>query len=76
LGLSVTAFITESSLFELTPRGRIWLVQHLNDYDGEMDFIKTMLSFDIRNNSVWNYRHFVIDKTDEWNEEMTAKETE
>jgi len=41
-----------------------------------MDFIKTMLSFDIRNNSVWNYRHFVIEKTDEWNEEMIAKETE
>jgi hypothetical protein len=54
----------------------IWLMQHLNDYDGEMDFVKTMLSFDIRNNSVWNYRHFVIAQTVGWNDEMITKETE
>jgi protein farnesyltransferase/geranylgeranyltransferase type-1 subunit alpha len=42
---------------------RQWLLAYFNDEDlwsGELDFVDTMLVQDIRNNSAWHHRFFVV----------------
>jgi|UniRef100_A0A7S4GJI2 protein farnesyltransferase/geranylgeranyltransferase type-1 subunit alpha len=40
---------------------RRWLVQTYGAYDGELDWVADMLQIDVRNNSAWNYRYFLMD---------------
>jgi len=42
---------------------RQWVLEEFNLWDGELVFIDHMLASDLRNNSAWNQRFFVISKT-------------
>ena len=46
------------------------------DFEGELDFVDSLLEEDVRNNSAWNQRYFVIDRTTGFTEEVIAHETE
>lgn len=40
--------------------------KHFQEYklwDNELEFVETLLEEDVRNNSAWNQRHFVISQT-------------
>ncbi|KAH7886877.1 hypothetical protein F5I97DRAFT_1936482 [Phlebopus sp. FC_14] len=42
---------------------RQWILAHFNDdslWSGELDFVESMLSNDLRNNSAWHHRFFVV----------------
>lgn len=39
---------------------RQWLVRHFSLWDSELPYIDSLLAEDIRNNSVWNHRWFVV----------------
>lgn len=39
---------------------RQWVVKTYNQWDGELEFIENLLVKDIRNNSAWNHRWFVV----------------
>lgn len=40
---------------------RQWLVRRFNLWDkGEIEYINTLLKKDVRNNSAWNHRFFVV----------------
>ncbi|KAF8069038.1 hypothetical protein FPV67DRAFT_1580714 [Lyophyllum atratum] len=61
------AFITESLKVDAknyhTWSYRQWLLAFFNDEDlwaGELDFVDTMLAQDVRNNSAWHHRFFVV----------------
>ena len=43
---------------------RQWILRTFNAYDGELKFIDQLLEADIRNNSAWNQRWFVVKNTD------------
>lgn len=40
-----------------------WLVKAWNQWEGEMAFAESLIDDDIRNNSAWNYRFFIIQHT-------------
>ena len=42
---------------------RQWILEEFNLWEGELEFIDHMLLNDLRNNSAWNQRHFVLSKT-------------
>lgn len=39
---------------------RQWLVRHFSLWDSELPYIETLLEADVRNNSAWNHRWFVV----------------
>lgn len=39
---------------------RQWLVRHFSLWDSELPYLETLLQEDIRNNSAWNHRWFVV----------------
>jgi hypothetical protein len=41
-----------------------------------MELIETLLKEDLRNNSVWNHRYFVIQKTKTWDKQTKQQEIE
>lgn len=49
---------------------------HSRLFDGELNYVDYLLEDDIRNNSVWNQRYFVILNTTGFTEEVVAKEVE
>jgi len=40
---------------------RRWLVQHFQAYAGELEWCTRLLTNDLRNNSAWNYRYFLVE---------------
>ena len=36
------------------------MIRRFNNTEGEMEFIEEMLKYDIKNNSVWNYKFFLV----------------
>lgn len=42
--------------------GRIWLTNRFKTFDKEFEFIQNGLEYDQLNNSVWNFRRFIISK--------------
>ena len=42
---------------------RQWAVKHFKLWDGELAFVDRLLDADVRNNSAWNQRHFVLSNT-------------
>jgi len=40
---------------------RRWLVQHFKAHDGEWAWVTGMIDADVRNNSAWNYRYFLVE---------------
>ena len=39
---------------------RQWLVRHFSLWDTELPYVETLLQQDVRNNSAWNHRWFVV----------------
>ena len=39
---------------------RQWLVRHFSLWDSEVPYIESLLQSDVRNNSAWNHRWFVV----------------
>lgn len=48
---------------------RQWFIQEWDQFDNELDYTELMLDIDVRNNSAWNHRYFVISNTDNGFEE-------
>ena len=55
-------------------RSRQWVLQTFSLYDGEMEFIERLLLDDIRNNSAWNQRFFVLSRSGGWGRETVERE--
>ena len=43
-------------------------------FDGEMEFIEDLIDTDIRNNSAWNQRYFVISETTGFTAQIIQRE--
>ena len=43
-------------------------------WDKELDYVNKLLSQDLRNNSAWNQRYFVIENTTGFTDEVLEKE--
>lgn len=43
---------------------RQWVLKRFNLWDGELDYIEQLLARDVRNNSAWNQRYFVVSNTE------------
>ena len=41
-----------------------WVLKRFNLWDGELDYIEQLLARDVRNNSAWNQRYFVVSNTE------------
>lgn len=53
---------------------RQWVLQAFHLFQEELAFIERLLLDDIRNNSAWNQRFFVISRTEGWGREVVARE--
>lgn len=45
-------------------------------WDGELAFIDSFIDSDVRNNSAWNHRYFVITHTDGLSDNIVKREIE
>lgn len=45
-------------------------------FDGELEYVDKLLDEDIRNNSAWNQRYFVLNNTTGFTEDTVAKEVQ
>lgn len=43
-------------------------------FDGELEYVDSLLQTDIRNNSAWNQRYFVVNNTTGFKEEVVSRE--
>lgn len=43
-------------------------------YDNELNYVDTLLEQDVRNNSAWNQRYFVINNTTGFTDEVLKRE--
>ena len=43
-------------------------------WDGELDYVSRLITEDVRNNSAWNQRYFVISNTTGFTDDMIAQE--
>lgn len=39
---------------------RQWLVRHFSLWDNELSYVESLLQADVRNNSAWNHRWFIV----------------
>lgn len=50
------------------------IIQTYELWDGELDYINMMLEQDLRNNSAWNQRYFIVSHTTKYTKEVLARE--
>lgn len=60
----------------LSLSNRQWVIQNYSLYEHELEFTSQLITDDIRNNSAWNQRYFVIANTTEFEQEVVQKEIE
>lgn len=53
-----------------------WLIRDWSQWDGELEYVEKLVDDDIRNNSAWNHRFYVIQRTTGFSEEVIQAETE
>lgn len=53
-----------------------WLILDLSKWDGELAFVEKLVGDDIRNNSAWNHRFYVIQNTSGFTDEVIQTELE
>lgn len=51
-----------------------WVVKEFSLYKGELDYCNLLLAEDVRNNSAWNHRYFVITSTTGYTAEVLQAE--
>jgi protein farnesyltransferase/geranylgeranyltransferase type-1 subunit alpha len=52
------------------------VIREFGLWDKELDYIDILLKEDLRNNSAWNQRYFVINNTTGYTKEVVDKEVE
>ena len=50
------------------------LLQTFGLWDGELDYVDSLLKVDLRNNSAWNQRYFVISQTTGFTDAVLERE--
>ncbi len=55
---------------------RQWLIKEFNQFDGELDYTEELIEDDIRNNSAWNQRYYVISNTTGFTDPVLNNEIE
>jgi len=53
-----------------------FVVQEFNLWDNELEFVDKLLSLDMRNNSAWNQRYFVISHITGFTDDVIKEEIE
>lgn len=53
---------------------RQWVLKEFNLWDDELDYVDTLLEDDVRNNSAWNQRYFVVSHTTKFTDDVLEKE--
>lgn len=53
---------------------RQWVLKHFNVFENELEYVKILLTADVRNNSAWNERYFVITNTTGFTESVIEAE--
>ena len=54
----------------------IYLQKEFDLWEGELDFVDTLINNDMRNNSAWNERYFIIQHTTGFTDEVVKQEIE
>jgi protein farnesyltransferase/geranylgeranyltransferase type-1 subunit alpha len=49
-------------------------LQEFKLWDNELDYVTRLITEDVRNNSAWNQRYFVIANTTTFTDEVIARE--
>lgn len=53
---------------------RQWVLSTYGLWDKEMEFVDRLLEDDVRNNSVWNHRYYVVSRSQEFSDEVVERE--
>lgn len=53
---------------------RQWVLMEFGLWDGELDYVSQLITEDVRNNSAWNQRYFVITNTTGFSDDVIARE--
>ena len=55
---------------------RQWAIRHFGLWDRELQYVNQLIGEDIRNNSAWNQRYFVINNTTGFTDPVLSTEVE
>lgn len=55
---------------------RQWVIRTYSLWDKELEYVEKLISEDIRNNSAWNQRYFVVSNTTKFSEDVIKREIE
>ena len=50
------------------------MVRHFDLYNSEMEFVDLLIADDIRNNSAWNHRYYIVENTTGFTDDVIANE--
>jgi len=53
---------------------RQWVLSEFGLWDGELDYVTRLITDDLRNNSAWNQRYFVVVNTTGFTDDVIARE--
>lgn len=54
----------------------VHVVQTYGLWEGELDYVNSMVVLDLRNNSAWNQRYFIISNTTTYTPDVIAEEVQ
>ena len=53
---------------------RQWVIREFSLWENELDYVNKLLVEDLRNNSAWNQRYFVINNTTGFTDDVVDRE--
>ena len=53
---------------------RQWVIKEFDLWSNELNYVNELLEDDLRNNSAWNQRYFVINGTTKFTDEVITRE--
>jgi len=53
---------------------RQWVLSEFGLWDGELDYVTRLITEDVRNNSAWNQRYFVVVNTTGFTDDVITQE--
>jgi len=53
---------------------RQWVLSEFGLWEGELEYVSRLITDDVRNNSAWNQRYFVITNTTGFTDDVIARE--
>ena len=56
--------------------GRQWVIKEFELWENELEYVNQLIVDDLRNNSAWNQRYFVINTTTTFTDEVISREIE